>query len=429
MNLLNLAYQNIRHRKLSSSLSILLLSFGCGLISLVLLAQNQLEKRFIKNIESIDMVVGAKGSPLQLILSAVYHIDAPTGNINLDEFEKLQKNALVKKAIPLSYGDSYQNFRILGTNADYLQLYAPAFLKSSKNFPHTGEVLVGAEAAARTGLKVNDTFYGSHGLQDAIESHESFTYKVVGIIPAQGNVVDKLIITNLQSVWAVHESHDEEEHASHEEAHDHDHEEGEHHTHEEGHLISTSDMGADEKGEKEITAALVQFKGAMARIMLPNYINDNTGLMAALPAFEVNRLFSLVADAVVFLQALAFVVILLSGISVFISLYQSLQARKGELALLRNLGASRWQLFTLICLEGLLIAFFSLLIAFLLSRGILYLLLTNMDLGLGLSPDWWAWLTYESYLVLAGFLISFFAALLPAIQAFYLNIPKTLSHA
>lgn len=420
MNVFRLAIKNLLYRRLSTALSVLLLSFGCGLISLLLLSKKQLEQQFIRNIEGVDMVVGAKGSPLQLILSAVYQIDAPTGNIALHDFEKLKQNALVKTAIPLSFGDSYQDFRIVGTEAAYVELYTTDL--DLAHFPTTGEVWLGADVATATKLKAGDTFYGNHGIQNAMEQHTGLEYKVTRILPPQGNVLDALIITDLSSVWAVHETHEEhhepeahqhESDADHEDEHLHDdHEVHEDHAHEE---------------EKEITAALIQFRGAMARIMLPNYINDKTPMMAALPAFEINRLFGLVSDGVLFIQALAFVIILISGVSVFIALYQSLHARKAELALLRNLGAGRRQLFTLICTEGLLIACIALLLSLGLSRLILITLAQN-SLSIGLDLNWWMWLREETYLCLSALGIGLLASLFPAIQAFYINIPKALAH-
>jgi putative ABC transport system permease protein len=386
----------------------------------LLLSKKQLEQQFIKNIEGVDMVVGAKGSPLQLILSAVYQIDAPTGNIALSDFEKLQRNTLVKLAIPLSFGDSYEDFRIVGTEASYIQLYAPEV--QTGDFPETGEVWLGADVAKTTQLQLNQSFYGNHGIQNAMESHSSFAYTVTHILPPQGNVLDKLIITNLNSVWAVHEHVGEgDDHVESENEGDGE-SEGEHH-----HEEHDAHGEKHHHEEREITAALVQFRGAMARIMLPNYINDQTPMMTALPAFEINRLFGLVSNAVFFIQALALVVILISGISVFIALYQSLQARKPELALMRNLGAGRAQLFTLICAEGLIIACFALVLSLGLSRLILIGLSTT-SLPLTLDLNWWLWMQEETYLCLAALGISFLASLLPAVQAFYINIPKALAN-
>ena len=110
-----IAWKNIIHKPLNTSLCVCLLIFGVAIISLLLLIQHQLEQKFERDLQNIDVVIGAKGSPLQLVLSAIYHLDAPTGNIKLEEARKIMKNPYVKEAIPLAYGDYYMGFRILGT--------------------------------------------------------------------------------------------------------------------------------------------------------------------------------------------------------------------------------------------------------------------------------------------------------------------------
>ena len=123
MNIRRLAWKNIIYNHFNTILSILLMTFGVGIISLLLLLNNQIDKQLQNNLRGIDMVIGAKGSPLQLILSSVYHIDNPTGNISFKEVEKLTKNPMIDFTIPLSYGDSYNGFRIVGTTSQYPELY------------------------------------------------------------------------------------------------------------------------------------------------------------------------------------------------------------------------------------------------------------------------------------------------------------------
>jgi putative ABC transport system permease protein len=120
MNLLKISTNNLKDKPLTTSLSILLMSLGIAIISLLLLAGKQIEEKFTRNVAGIDMVMGAKGSPLQLILSSIYQIDAPTGNISMEEATRLTRSPLVKSVIPLSMGDSYQGYRIVGTNQKYL---------------------------------------------------------------------------------------------------------------------------------------------------------------------------------------------------------------------------------------------------------------------------------------------------------------------
>src|ERR1044071_4851356 len=119
MSLFTLVWSYLKAKPLNTVLNILLLSMGIGVITTLILFNNQFQEKMSENSRGIDLVVGAKGSPLQLVLCAVFHIDFPTGNINLKEAEQISKNRLVKKAIPMALGDSYQGYRIIGTNVHY----------------------------------------------------------------------------------------------------------------------------------------------------------------------------------------------------------------------------------------------------------------------------------------------------------------------
>ena len=136
MKIIFIAWKNCWQKAGATTLTLLLLSFGVGIISMMLLLENQLSDKFDKNIKNIDFVLGAKGSPLQLILANVYHIDAPTGNIKVSEAQKIIKNPTVKEAIPLAYGDNYEGWRIVGTTPRYAEFYEVK-LKISSNFQHS----------------------------------------------------------------------------------------------------------------------------------------------------------------------------------------------------------------------------------------------------------------------------------------------------
>jgi len=157
MNLFRISWSNLNDKPLSSFLSGLLMTLGITIISLLLLLNKQLDDQFKKNIKGIDMVLGAKGSPLQLILSSIYQIDAPVGNIPLDEAERLTRNPMIKSAIPLSMGDNYRSFRIIGTNKKYLDHFE-ATIGQGQLFVKDLECVIGPRVAEATGLKVGDTF-------------------------------------------------------------------------------------------------------------------------------------------------------------------------------------------------------------------------------------------------------------------------------
>ena len=153
-----IAWKNIIHKPLNTALCISLLTLGVGIITLLLLMQHQLKQKFRQDLQHIDLVVGAKGSPLQLVLSAIYHLDEPTGNINLAEARRIMDNPMVEEAIPLAYGDSYQNYRILGTTPNYVKKY-DAQIREGRVFAKKMEITLGADVAKRTGLTVGATFF------------------------------------------------------------------------------------------------------------------------------------------------------------------------------------------------------------------------------------------------------------------------------
>lgn len=394
MNLLNLSWANLKDKKLNSFLSTLLLTLGIGIISLLLLLNKQLEDQFRKNLRGIDMVVGAKGSPLQLILSSVYQIDAPTGNIPLSEVQKLSRNPMVKAAIPLSMGDNYHGFRIVGTNEKYPEHFA-AELEAGDLFEKSMEVTVGYKVAEGAGLKIGDSFAGSHGFDKEGESHGNHQYTVKGIFKPTGSVLDQLILTPISSVWDIHADHE-----NHAEA---------------------------DTAEKEVTSALISFRNPMAMMMLPRMINENTKMQTALPSIEINRLIELLGVGIDTLRALALLIMIIAGVSVFVSLYNSLKERKYEMALLLSMGATRTKLFLLLLFEGLLLSLIGFFAGTGLSRLGLWLFSQTAERDFNYSFRNFSFLPEEIYLLAAAIAIGVVAAAIPSIGIYTINISKTLA--
>ncbi|SKC10421.1 ABC transporter permease [Dyadobacter psychrophilus] len=403
MNVVKISLANLKEKKLNSFLSALLLTLGIGMISLLLLLNKQLDEQFRRNIRGIDMVVGAKGSPLQLILSSIYQIDAPTGNVLLAEVDALRKNPFVKTVIPLSMGDSYQGFRIVGTTLKYIEHFQ-AKISQGQLYNASMEVTIGSKVAAVSQLKIGDTFASSHGLDAEGEAHKEKKYKVTGIFEANGSVVDQLILTRLSSVWDVH-AHEDEGTGKHEE-HD-DHEESE--------------------AGKQVTSALIQFRNPMGLMTIPRQINDNTSMQAALPSIEINRLFSLLGVGIETLRALALIIISIAGISVFISLYNSLKERKYEMALMLSMGATRTRLFLMLLLEGLMLAVIGYFAGIILSRAGLWLFSKAAEQDFHYSLRKFTILPEEIYLFFVALFIGFLASALPSLGIYKLNISRTLA--
>jgi len=416
MSLITLVWNYLKARPLNTAINIALLSLGIAVITILLLFNKQLEQKITENARGIDLVVGAKGSPLQLILCNIFHIDYPTGNINLAEAEKIAKNRMVKKAIPLALGDSYKAYRIIGTSRLYADLYK-AELASGDWWSSDLDVTIGANVAEIAQLKLNDTFASAHGLLDGGHAHNEHQYVVKGILKRSNTVLDNLILTNVVSVWEMHEEG---------EAHD---EEG-HHDHAIDSTILPSPLiPSIPAGDstKEITSMLIQYRSPMGAIQLPRFVNAQSSMQAASPAFETARLFSIMGVGVDILMGFAYVLIVISGLSIFIALYNSLKERRYDLAIMRSMGASRTRLFISIVMEGGLLTFIGSVVGLLIGHGFLMLLATLVEetkragiTGLVFYPEEW--------IILVGSLfLGKVCSLIPAVQAYRTDISKILA--
>jgi putative ABC transport system permease protein len=321
MNLFTLALAGLRGNRLTHALNIALLGLGLGTVTLLLLVSGAIGDRMLSDARGIDLVVGAKGSPLQLVLSTVFQADIPTGNIPLAESDALLKNPMIERGAPLALGDAVKGFRIVGTTPDYLDFYG-AKIADGRIWQQPMEAVLGAAAARRLNLHVGDSFVGAHGVAGNGETHGAAPYHVTGILAPTGSVIDRLVLTPVESVWQVHEHH-------------HRAEAGEAH---------------------EVTAVLLHAKTPLAVVSLPFQINSQTNYQAAAPAIEAARLFSTLGFGLGTVRAFAGVLIVSSGLGMLIALLTRMRERRRELAMLRLLGATPGQLFAMVVIEALLLA-------------------------------------------------------------------------
>ncbi len=417
MNIFLLSWKNLISKPLAMLLSLILFALGVGLISFLLVLNKQLEEKFEKNDAGIDLVIGAKGSPLQLILNSMYHIDAPTGNITVGEAKAFLREGhpLIKTAVPLSVGDSYKTYRIIGTNHKILGLY-DAKVEKGNLWKNDFEVSIGVTIADVLGLKVGDEFHSSHGfVSDGINEHDDVQpFKVVGILAPTGSVIDQLILTNTSSIWKVHSGHDTPESSSE--------------------AIDTNALATPKTGtvldhpNEEITSVLLQFsKRNMQTLNLGRNINENTDMMAAMPSYEINRLMNMMGAGEQLLKMVAFIIVFVSGLSIFISLFDSLKDRKYELALIRVMGASKGKLFFMVVLEGIILAIVGFIIGIILSHVGMSILANFMESSYRYSFSGAVFLKEEILLLLGALGIGILAAIIPAIQASNTDISDTLT--
>ncbi len=395
MKLLQLASAYLRHRPLNTFLNVILLALGVAMIVVLLLFSAQVEDRLTRDSRGIDMVVGAKGSPLQLILSSIYQIDMPTGNILLVDAKKLIGHPMIKTIVPLALGDAFRGFRIVGTEHGYLKLY-DAKIAQGELWAKPLDATLGAAVAKKTELKLGDTFTGSHGLGAGGGEHEAAPFKVVGILAATGSVADRLVLTGIDSVWKMHEHHAEK--------------------HE-----TESDDG------REVTSLLIQYRTPLAGASLPREINSQSAMQAASPAFETARLLSLVGFGVDTLRAFGIVLMASALLSMFIALTNTLDERRYDLAIMRTLGAGNGWLFALVLLQGVLLATLGALIGIALghlaAQGLgMWFNITQQMAFTGLT-----WVKEEFWLIAVAIGVGIIAAILPALRAYRTDIASTLA--
>jgi putative ABC transport system permease protein len=402
MNLATISLSYLRARSLNTLLNVLLLALGVATIVLLLLTTHQLDQRMRRDAQGIDLVIGAKGSPMQIILSSIYHLDVPTGNIPYKQALEISRHRMVKKAIPLALGDSYKGFRINGTTHDYLAHYGAQFA-TGRAWEKPLEAVVGAEVAQRTGLKVGDTFKGAHGMGDKPgDEHDALPYTIVGVLAPSGTVVDRLVLTGVESVWAMHADH-----------------------HDIKDVANIATLMKED--EKEYTALLIQYASPIAAAMLPRYVNNNSSMQSASPAYETARLFSIIGVGVDVLRGFALVLMFSAGLSVFIALYNALNERRYDLAVMRTLGARPAKLMALLLFEGLLLALIGGLLGVVVGHALTEVLGYALKAAQQVSVTGFVWIHSEWWVLAMAAGVGVVAALIPAWRAYRTDIAGTLA--
>jgi putative ABC transport system permease protein len=398
LNLASLSASYLRARPLNTALSLLLLSLGVATIVLLILVVSQIEERMQRDARGIDLVVGAKGSPMQLMLSGIYHLDAPTGNIPLASARALEKNRMIRKAIPLGLGDSWKGYRIVGAPHSYVEHYGARV--SGRLWEKPMEAVLGAEVAQRTGVGVGGKFTGAHGIGGEGDEHKEAPYTVVGVLAKSDSVLDRLVLTGIESVWQVHEQHQGPE--------------------------DEADRKALEEA-REVTVVLVQYASPLAAAMLPRQINAQSELQAASPAYETARLFRIVGVGVEALRAFAVVLIFAAALSVFIALYTALEERRYDLAVMRTLGASPRKLFGLLMTEGVVLSLVGAVVGLALGHVLAAVLGAWLEGQQQYRISGLEWRPEELWLALVALAVGIIAAFLPAWRAYRTEVSKVLA--
>jgi putative ABC transport system permease protein len=412
-----LALAYARRRPLATLLVVLLAAVGTAMVVLTLAVSREMGQRLERDAAGIDLVVGAKGSPLQLVLAGVFHVDVPPGNIPLAAVAELRAHPMIAQAVPLALGDSFWGFRIVGTEPALIDHYG-AKLARGRAWSGPMEAVLGSEAARASGLDVSAAFAGAHGLSEGGGEHAGEHYQVVGVLAPTGRVIDRMVLTSVESVWAVHDAHqpskaEESSHAAdHDKDHDHDHE-----------------AEAAPERAREVTLVLVRYATPLAAASLPRAINSETNYVAASPAYETARLLTVFGVGLDVLRGFALLLIAASALMLFVALAQALDERRYDLAILRALGAHRLQVAWVLVAESVTLALAGALLGWVAAQAVLALTGTWLPAAGPMAEAAWTVRADDGWIAGGAVAAGILAALWPAWQAYRLDVAATLADA
>ena len=353
MSFLSMAWRYLRFRWLVSLLTISGVAVGVALVCGVLALRHESERALSRDAGLYDLVAGGKGSPLQIVLSSVYHIDSPTGNLPYADFERFQRDPRILWSAPVGLGDNYAGYRIVGTETQFFDLPdrqgKPFFqFAQGRRFEERFEVVLGSQVAQSTRLEIGDTFFGTHGLVEVpgAEVHRDFPYRVCGILAPTGTAQDRAIFGTLASVWEIHETEDRL------------------------HSAIQGSALLEGRQERETTAILIRLKTPGLRLWMADEIRKGTDGIATVPINEILRFQrGIIGPAQKALLAVASAVVGVACLTVLITLHQAAERRRRDIAILRSLGANRREVAVLVFTEGLLLTGAGILLGLLLGHG------------------------------------------------------------
>lgn len=452
MTLLLLGVRLIQQRRVVFLLTALSIAAGTALVVGILLLHTASKQAFSQKDTGYEVVVGAKGSPLQLVLHTMFHIGTPVGNISHSVADKLLSDRRVRYALPMVFGDNVQGYKVVGTTAQFFDTFEyrkshVVSVQKGARFQQDYEAVLGSEVAAKTGLQIGNSVVMVHGMHEEGAAHEHRAIVITGILAPTHTALDRGIFTTMETVWDAHyreyreqqreaEALLEEADAESEEAEGkhHDADKGEHHHHHhagEGghhHHEGDSDMPASIPDDfTTITSIAVQLKSPIFFESFVRAVNEGTTAQAALPMREIAGLFAVVGNINNVLLALSWSVIVVGAFSMFIAMYTSLHERRREMAILRSLGAHRRTVFALVLVEAAATGVVGALAGVCISHLVLLLAAPYVQTAIGVPLEAGNIHGFE-FTVIAGVVgIAMAVALLPAVQVYRVDVADSLA--
>ncbi len=362
MAILGLAIKSFRNRKFTTGLTVLSIALSVMLLLGIEKIRHGAETSFTSTVSGTDLIIGARSSPVQLLLYSVFHIGNPTNNISHQRYEEIIEHPQVKWAIPLSLGDSHRGYRVVGTTTQFYQHFRfgkrqRLLLDQGEWFGDAYEATVGAEVAAALGYRPGDQIVIAHGGGDeGFITHDDRPFRLTGILKQTGTPVDRAVYVGLKSIDTIHQGFDGDEH-------DHDP------------LMVLGDHGADTE-QGDLSAILVGLHSRAAAVTMQRSINehDHEPLTAIMPGVVLHEVWQMMSMVERILMVVAGFVVVIGLFSMLIILMTSLNERRREMAILRSVGARPAHVFVLIMGEAVFLTLLAIGLGVTMVYGLLVLL-------------------------------------------------------
>ena len=408
--LISLAWSSLCSRKKSVILTFLSLLISISVLISVEHIRQQAKTSFNRTISGADLIVGAPSGQLNLLLYSVFRMGDPTSNIDYQSYEMLKNDQQVAWAIPISLGDSHRGFRVLGTNGDYFTHYQFGDKKSleftaGKPFAGMFDTVIGADVAKTLGYQVGDEIVVAHGIgHTSFSHHDHSPFVISGILKPTGTPVDKSVHVTLPAIEAIHLPPSQ--------------------------LAKILDGGLEESVQPDsVTAVILGLKTKFATFKLQRDLNNYQAdrLMAVLPGVALAELWQMMGTVENVLRVISVLVLLSSLFGLSTMLLASMNERKGEIAVLRTLGAGPSVIFGLVLLEALMLVVIAIASAISLVSGALALFSDELaaHYGLFLSANLLSWETLQIAVIIT--LASIITSFIPAFEAYKKALQSRLS--
>ncbi|GAB3052675.1 ABC transporter permease [Stenotrophomonas tumulicola] len=403
--MIRIAFASLRSRTLSVLLTLVVITLSVCLLLGVERIREQAHAGFASTVSGTDLVVGARSGPVNLLLYSIFHIGDATNNVSWQSYQELAALDDIAWTVPLSLGDSYRGFRVVGTTTGFFEHYKhgaghPLSLSQGKTFNDLYDTVVGAEVARRLGQQVGDEIVLAHGTgRVTLASHDDKPFRIVGILNRTGTPVDSSVLVSLPAIEAIHLDWRAGVHLR-------------------GAAISADDARHQDLTPTSITAFLVGLRSRIATFGVQRQINayPDEPMLAVMPGVALQQLWGTLGTAEGALRLISGLVVVLGLTSLVALLVATLQERRREMAVLRALGARPAYVAALLVLEAVVVttaacvlALATLAVVSLAARGwVLDAFGLSID-RIGPNPREWIWL---GGVMLAGALAGLFPALL-----------------